>query len=109
MTNPFPNFSGPQGGGGESGPPGQNALGILLAGCVAFFVTPYVFEWIGPFVERLVLNAYGSRELADLMYWLSFGLIGGVLFTAARLFFWYVLAAFVAYMAQRAVMGSMAF
>jgi len=103
-------YNAPRGaGGGDSGPPGQNTLGILLAACVAFFLTPYVFEWIGPFVERLVYNAYGSREFAGVMYYVGFVLCGGVLFAAARIFFWYVLAALVAFLAQRAVMGSMAF
>ena len=109
MAANFPNIPNPQGGGGNDGPPGQNVLGILLAGCAAFFGTPYLFEWIGPYVERLVYNAYGSRELAAIMYYVGFVLCGGVIYAAARMFFWYVLAALVAFLAQRAVMGSMAF
>jgi len=101
MNNQFPNNSG----GGNDGPPGQNALGVLLAACVAFFVTPYVFELIGPYVQRLVYDAYGSREFADFMYYVGFALCGGVLYAAARMFFWYVLSALVAFLAQRAVSG----
>ncbi len=94
-------------------PPGQNLLGILLAATVSFFATPYLFEWIGPWVERIVYHAYGSRELAGLMYYVGYVLCGGVIYAAGRMFFWYILGALVAFLAQRAVVGgglpSMAF
>ena len=100
-------------GGGNDGPPGQDMLGVLLAACFAFFVTPVIFEFIGPYVERLVYETYGSQSFAEFMYYVGFALLGGVLFAAARMFFWYVLAALVAFLAQRAVIGgglpSMAF
>lgn len=103
MNNSFSQAPGP--GGGDNGPPGQNMLGILLAATTSIFLTPYVFTLIGPFVERLTLDAYGSREFADIMYWASFILCGGVIYAASRLIYWYVLAALVAYLAMRSMSG----
>lgn len=101
MSMHYPSPQGP-GTGNNQGPPGQDLLGIMLAGAAAAFGTPYLFEFIGPFVERLTYDAYGSRGLADFMYALSFLLCGGIIYAAARIFFWYVLAAIVAYLATRA-------
>lgn len=100
MPNPYNPSVGP---GGENGPPGQNLLGILLAASTSAFATPYVFTLIGPFVERMTLDAYGSHELAQIMYWASFVLCGGVIYAASRMLYWYLLAALVAYLAMRSV------
>ena len=88
-------------GGGDSGPPGQNLLGICLALLAAVLGTPYLFGYVGPWVERVVYNAYGSRELADVMYFASFGLSGVVIYAVCRMALWYALAAIVAFGAVR--------
>ncbi|NQW11394.1 MAG: hypothetical protein HQ481_16130 [Alphaproteobacteria bacterium] len=88
-------------GGPEGGPPGQNLLGICLALLAAVLGTPYLFGYVGPWVERVVYNAYGSRELADVMYFASFGLSGVVIYAVCRMALWYALAAIVAFGAVR--------
>lgn len=97
MAYPNPATSG----GGDSGPPGQNLLGICLALLAAVLGTPYLFGYAGPMVERLVYNAYGSRDLAQFMYVVSFGLSGLVIYAACRMALWYALAAIVAFGAMR--------
>lgn len=48
------NYSNPAApGGGDSGPPGQNLLGICLALLAAVLGTPYLFGYVGPWVERV--------------------------------------------------------
>lgn len=94
---------GAQAGGQDNGPPGQNILGILLAATTSFFLTPYVFTFIGPYVEKLVFDAYGSRDFAEVMFAVSFILCGGVIYCVSRMIYWYLLAAIIAYMSLRAV------
>lgn len=48
--------SGP--GGPNGGPPGQDLLGIVLALLAAVLGTPYLFEFVGPAIRKLVMNAY---------------------------------------------------
>ena len=97
------NYNSPRGSGsGENnGPPGQNLLAICLASLAALLGTPYVFQLVGPMVERLVYEAYGSRDLADFMYAASFVLSGIVIFAICRMVLWYALAAIVAFGAMR--------
>ncbi len=89
------------GGGPEGGPPGQNLLGICLALLAAVLGTPYVFQFAGPFAEKLVYEAYGSRDLAEFMYAASFVLSGVVIFAATRMALFYALAAIVAFGGMR--------
>lgn len=88
-------------GGGNGGPPGQELLSVSLSLLAAVLGTPYVFSLVGPVVERLVYQAYGWRELADLMYFASFGLSSVVIYTVTRMALWYAIAAIVAFAALR--------
>lgn len=88
-------------GGGENGPPGQNLLAICMALLAAVLGTPYVFQLIGPMIENLVYEAYGSRDLASFMYAASFVLSGVVIFALCRMVLWYALAAIVGFGAMR--------
>lgn len=88
-------------GGGDNGPPGQNLLSICLALLAAVLGTPYLFGYVGPWVERVVYSAYGSRDLASFMYFASFGLTGVVIYATCRMALWYALAAIVAFGAVR--------
>ena len=99
MSNLYP--SAPGSGGGDGGPPGQNLLGITLAALAAIFGTPILFQWIGPVFERLVYEVYGSRDLAELMYYASFALSGIVIYAACRIALWYAIAAIVAFLSMR--------
>ena len=99
MSNPYNNPMSPSGPGG--GPPGQNLLGICLALLASVIGTPWVFDYVGPWVEKLVYSAYGSRELADVMYFASFALSGVVIFAVCRMVMWYALAAIVGFGALR--------
>ncbi|MDF1722444.1 MAG: hypothetical protein P1U65_17355 [Minwuia sp.] len=94
MSNPY---NMPAGAGGENGPPGQNMLAVTLALLAAILGTPYLFNYVGPFVENLVYKAYGSRDLADLMYFVSFALSGFVIFAVCRMALWYAIAGIVAF------------
>ncbi len=93
----------PRASGGSNGPPGQELLGICLAALASVLGTPFVFDHVGPFVEGLVYRAYGSRDLADIMYFASFALTGVVIYAVCRMALWYAIAAFVAFMTMRAV------
>ena len=88
-------------GGEQSGPPGQDLLCICLALLAALLGTPFVFHHVGPLVERLVYEAYGWRDLAELMYGLSFVLSGVVIFAVCRMALWYAISAIVAFGAMR--------
>ena len=99
MNNSFP--QGPGSGGGENGPPGQNLLCVCLALLAAVIGTPYVFHFVGPFVEKIVYEAYGWRELASLMYAASFVLSGIVIFAVCRMALWYAITAIVGFGALR--------
>lgn len=99
MKAPYNNLPMPKGGG--EGPPGQNLLCICLALLAAVLGTPYVFQFVGPFVEKLVFQAYGWRDLASLMYFLSFALSGIVIFAVCRMALWYAISAIVAFGAMR--------
>ena len=92
----------------DASPPGQNALGICLAGVAALLGTPYLFNFIGGYVEELVYNAYGSRDFASLMYVVTFGLCGVAIYSVCRMILWYVLAIIVAFLSVRAA-GLMVF
>jgi len=76
-------------GGGEGGPPGQDVLAICLAALASVLGTPYLFELVGPFVEEPVYKTYDSRSLANIMYFVSFGLSGLVIFSITRMALWY--------------------
>jgi hypothetical protein len=89
------------GGEPENSPPGQNLLGVCLAMLAAVLGTPYVFHFIGPFIEKLVYEAYGSRDLADFMYIASFALSGVVIFAATRMTLFYALAGIVTFGSMR--------
>lgn len=99
MNNSFPQASGP--GGGQNGPPGQNMLCVCLALLAAVIGTPYVFHFVGPFVEKIVYEAYGWRELATMMYGASFFLTGVVIFAVCRMALWYAITAIVGFGALR--------
>ena len=99
MNNLYPNAAG--GGGGGNGPPGQNLLGITLAALAAIFGTPTLFQWVGPVFEGLVYEVYGSRDLAELMYYASFALSGIVIYAACRIALWYAIAALIAFLTMR--------
>jgi len=86
---------------GDNTPPGQNLLAICLALLAAVLGTPYLFHFVGPVVEKLVYQAYGSRDFADLMYAVSFALSGIVIFAVCRMVLWYALAAIVTFGAMR--------
>lgn len=100
MTNYNPIPQGP-GGGGNGGPPGQELLGIALAGVAAVIGTPYLFNLIGPFIAEMVNDAYDSEGLASLMYFASFVLSGVVIYAACRIALWYAIGAIVAFGALR--------
>tara|TARA_R110000787_G_scaffold16622_17_gene50535 strand:+ start:33974 stop:34294 length:321 start_codon:yes stop_codon:yes gene_type:complete len=100
MTN-FNPSPGRVGGDPNGGPPGQNLLCICLALLAAVLGTPYVFHYVGPFVERLVYEAYGWRELATFMYAASFLLTGIVIFAVSRMTLWYAITAIVTFGALR--------
>ena len=99
MKNSFPQV--PRSAGGDNGPPSLDLLCICLALLAAFLGTPYVFHFVGPFVERLVYEAYGWRELAIIMYGVSFFLTGVVIFAICRIALWYAISAIVAFGALR--------
>ena len=90
-----------QSSGVESGPPGQNLLCICLAALAALLGTPYLFQLVGPFIEQLVYKTYGSEDLANVMYFASFGLSGVVIFAVARMALWYAIAAVITFGALR--------
>ena len=98
MNNPYPNA---HASGAGNGPPGQNLLGVTLAALAAIFGTPILFQWIGPLFEKLVYEVYGSRDLAELMYYGSFALSGIVIYAACRIALWYAIAAIVAFLTLR--------
>lgn len=100
MRDPYNNLP-MSGGASNDGPPGQNLLCICLALLAAVLGTPYVFQFVGPFVENLVLQSYGSKGLADLMYVASFVLSGIVIFAVCRMTLWYAISAIVAFGAMR--------
>ena len=89
------------GGKQDNGPPGQNLLCICLALVAAILGTPALFEWIGPIVERLIYKAYGSQDLADVMYFASFVLCGVVIFSISRMALWYAITAIIAFITLR--------
>ena len=88
-------------GGSEAGPPGQDILAISLALLAAVLGTPYVFNLVGPLIEKLVFKAYGSEDLATFMYAASFVLSGVVIFAATRMALFYAIAAIVAFGSMR--------
>lgn len=88
-------------GGGKDGPPGQNILGIALAAVAAVIGTPFLFNLIGPAVEDIVRDAYGSDALADLMYFASFALSGVVIYAVSRMALYYAIGAIVAFATLR--------
>lgn len=88
-------------GGGTSGPPGQDILGIALSGVAAVIGTPFLFNLIGPWVADIVAEAYGSDALADLMYFASFALSGVVIYAVSRMALYYAIGAIVAFAALR--------
>ncbi len=88
-------------GGPEGGPPGQDLLVVTLALLASVLGTPYLFHFAGPFVEKLVYGAYGSRDLASLMYFASFALSGVVIFAVCRMALWYAIAGVVAFGSMR--------
>lgn len=94
-------FHGYSSGGGDNSPPGQNLLGFCLSLLAAVLGTPYLFGYVGPWIEGVVYNAYGSRELASFMYFSSFALSGAVIYAGCRMALWYALAAVVAFGAVR--------
>ena len=83
------------------GPPGQNLLGIALAGVAAFIGTPYLFNLVGPVIAEIISDAYDSDALASLMYYASFALSGVVIFAVCRMALWYAISAIVAFGALR--------
>lgn len=87
--------------GGGGGPPGQGLLSICLALLAAVLGTPYLFELVGPFVQKLVYQAYDSQALADFMYLASFALSGIAIFAITRMALWYAIAAIVTFGAMR--------
>lgn len=89
------------GGGSNGGPPGQNLICICLALLAAVLGTPYVFHFVGPFVEELVYEAYGWREFATLMYGVSYLLSGIVIFAISRMALWYAITAIITFGAMR--------
>ena len=100
MTSQYPNPSNAIGG-GNGGPPGQNLLCVCLALLAAVLGTPYVFHHVGPFIERLVYEAYGSEDLASFMYAASFVVSGVVIFAISRMALWYAITAVIAFGAIR--------
>ena len=100
MKAPYPHSPTP-GAHGNGGPPGQDLLGICLAALASVLGTPFVFEFVGPFVEGLVHQAYGWKELAGFMYFASFALTGVVIYAVCRMALWYAIAAIVAFGAVR--------
>lgn len=101
MVNPYQSPSGPGGGNGNQGPPGQTLLVTCLALLAAVLGTPYLFHFIAPVIRELVHQAYGSPALADFMYFVSFALSGVVIFALCRMALWYALSAVVAFGALR--------
>ena len=99
MNQHYPAASGNSPG---SGPPGQDLLGICLALLASVLGTPFLFELVGPIVERLIYQAYGWRDLSGLMYYASFALSGVVIYAVCRMALWYAIAAIVAFGAMRA-------
>ena len=89
------------GNGPGGGPPGQELLSVSLSLLAAVLGTPYLFSLIGPVVERLVYEAYGWRELADLMYFASYALSGIIIYTVTRMALFYAIAAVAAFGALR--------
>ncbi len=85
----------------NGGPPGQDLLGISLAVLAAVLGTPYLFHYVGPFVETLIHDAYGWKELAGLMYFASFALSAVVIYAVCRMALWYAIGAIVAFGAMR--------
>ena len=98
MNNQFPHNNAS---GGNGGPPGQELLSICLAGVAAIIGTPYLFNFVGPAVENIIVKAYGSEELAAVMYFASFVLSGVVIFALCRMALWYAIGAIVAFGALR--------
>lgn len=90
-----------QDGNNNDQPPGKELLGICLAAFAALIGTPYLFHYIGPFVENLVYEAYGWRELADLMYAVTFAFCGVAIYAICRLTFWYALGMLLAFLTAR--------
>lgn len=89
------------GGGDNNQPPGKDLLGIWLAAFAALIGTPYLFHYIGPFVENLIYEAYGWRDLAELMYAVSFAMCGIVIYSICRITLWYALGMLLAYLTAR--------
>ncbi len=100
-------FSMPSASGGNGGPPGQDLLGITLAALAAIVGTPWIFGYVGPWFEELVYRSYGSRELADVMYFASFALTGVVIYAICRMALFYAIAAIVAFASMRWGGGAM--
>ncbi|OSQ47042.1 hypothetical protein [Thalassospira alkalitolerans] len=101
MNSQYSNPSNAHSGSNNGGPPGQNLLCICLALLAAVLGTPYVFHYVGPFIERLVYEAYGWRELASFMYAASFLLTSLVIFAISRMTLWYAITAIVTFGALR--------
>jgi hypothetical protein len=99
MTSYSPNPS--HSGGGNGGPPGQDLLCICLALLAAVLGTPYVFHYVGPFIERLVYEAYGWRDFAAFMYAVTFVLTALGIFASSRMTLWYAITSVVGFAAIR--------
>lgn len=83
------------------GPPGQDLLGMALAAVASLIGTPYLFNFVGPFIEGIVGEAYGSEGFASLMYYASFALSGVVIYALSRMTLFYTIGAIVAYATLR--------
>jgi len=82
---------------GGEGPQGQKLLSVSLALLAAILGTPALFNVIGPVVERLVYEAYGSRDFADIMYGASFVLSGVVIYSISQMTVYAAMTAIVAF------------
>lgn len=98
MTSYHPN---PSRSGGNGGPQGQKLLSVSLALLAAILGTPVLFGLIGPIVERLVYEAYGSQDFADIMYGASFVLSGVAIYSIAEMTIYTAITAVIAFGALR--------
>lgn len=83
------------------GPPGKDVLAISLATLSAILGTPFLFDFVGPIIGKLIYEAYGSKTLADMMYYASFVLSGVIIYTVSRMALWYAIAALIGFTTVR--------
>lgn len=84
-----------------AGPPGLRGFVTCLALLSAAIGTPYVFEFIGPFLRDLIVNAYGNELIGLIMYWFSYVISAGLIFFTSQMGIWAGITSLIAFLAVR--------